>query len=106
MGASHGRTPLRHLVPNVTDHVIIAATLTIGAAILLETSLSFLGFGVQPPDTSLGVLINTYQASFTSRPWLFWWPGIFILGIALSVNFIGDGLRDAFDPRQNRNKDQ
>ena len=70
------------------------------AAILLESALSFLGFGVQAPDTSLGLLVSQYQNAFTTRPWLFWWPGMLILTIALCVNFIGDGLRDAFDPRQ------
>ena len=59
-----------------------------------------LGFGVTPPDSSLGLLISQYQNAFTTRPWLFWWPGMMILAIALSVNFLGDGLRDAFDPRQ------
>jgi peptide/nickel transport system permease protein len=54
------------------------------------------------PDVSLGSLISQYQDSFTTRPWLFWWPGLFIITIALSINFIGDGLRDAFDPRQRR----
>jgi peptide/nickel transport system permease protein len=54
---------------------------------------------------SLGSLISDYQSAFTARPWLFWFPGMFILAIALCVNFIGDGLRDAFDPRQNRNGD-
>ncbi|XNQ43253.1 ABC transporter permease [Georgenia phoenicis] len=105
VGTSPWRIIVKHILPNTLGTIIVSATLSIAAAILLETSLSFLGFGVDAPDTSLGVLISTYQASFTSRPWLFWWPGIFILGIALSVNFIGDGLRDAFDPRQNRNKD-
>jgi peptide/nickel transport system permease protein len=71
-------------------------------AILLETALSYLGFGVVPPDVSLGRLISDYQESFTTRPWLFWYPGIFIVTIALCINFIGDGLRDAFDPRQRR----
>jgi peptide/nickel transport system permease protein len=71
-------------------------------AILLETALSYLGFGVLPPDVSLGLLISQYQESFTTRPWLFWYPGIFIVTIALCINFIGDGLRDAFDPRQRR----
>jgi peptide/nickel transport system permease protein len=105
VGTSPARIIVKHILPNTLGTIIVSATLSIAAAILLETSLSFLGFGVDPPDTSLGVLISTYQNSFTSRPWLFWWPGIFILAIALSVNFIGDGLRDAFDPRQNRNKD-
>jgi len=99
MGASHGRTLLRHLVPNVTDHVIIAATLTFGAAILTETSLSFLGFGVQPPDTSLGLLVSTAQSALITRPWLFYFPGLLILLLVLIVNYLGDGLRDAFNPR-------
>lgn len=81
---------------------MVAVTLLLSSAILLETALSYLGFGVVPPDVSLGLLINEYQDSFTTRPWLFWYPGFFIVSIALSVNFVGDGLRDAFDPRQRR----
>lgn len=99
MGASHARTLLRHLVPNVTDHVIIAATLTFGAAILAETSLSFLGFGVQPPDTSLGLLVGTSQSALLTRPWLFYFPGLLILLLVLIVNYLGEGLRDVFNPR-------
>ncbi len=71
-------------------------------AILLESALSYLGFGVQSPDTSLGKIVSDNQAAFSTRPWLFWWPGVFIIAIALCVNFIGDGLRDAFDPRQKK----
>jgi ABC-type dipeptide/oligopeptide/nickel transport system permease subunit len=102
MGASPLRIIVRHILPNTISTIIVSATLTIAAAILLETALSFLGFGVQRPDTSLGLLISEYQTAFATRPWLFWFPGLFIIGIALSVNFIGDGLRDAFDPRQNK----
>lgn len=90
----------RHILPNALGTIVVNSTLLISGAILVETAISFLGFGVRPPDTSLGLLIQTYQATLTTRPWLFWWPGIFILTIALCVNFIGDGLRDAFDPRQ------
>ena len=61
-----------------------------------------LGLGVKRPDTSLGLLVSDFQRSFQTRPWLFWFPGLFIIVIALSINFIGDGLRDAFDPRQTR----
>lgn len=100
MGASGWRVIIKHLIPNAIGTVLVNATLAIAAAVLLETSLSFLGFGVKAPQSSLGLLISDYQNSFTTRPWLFWWPGIMILLIALSVNFIGDGLRDAFDPRQ------
>jgi peptide/nickel transport system permease protein len=57
---------------------------------------------VQSPDTSLGKIVSDNQAAFSTRPWIFWWPGIFIIAIALCVNFIGDGLRDAFDPRQKK----
>ena len=102
MGASPLRIITRHILPNIISTIIVNATLTIAAAILLETALSFLGFGVQAPDTSLGKLISEYQTAFATRPWLFWFPGLMIIGIALSVNFVGDGLRDAFDPRQNK----
>jgi ABC-type dipeptide/oligopeptide/nickel transport system permease subunit len=102
MGASNSRIMFKHLLPNTMGTIIVSATLTIAAAILLETALSFLGLGVQSPDTSLGKMISDYQESFQTRPWLFWWPGLFIVAIALSVNFIGDGLRDAFDPKQTR----
>jgi ABC-type dipeptide/oligopeptide/nickel transport system permease subunit len=102
MGAKSGRIIFRHILPNTLGVIIVSATLAIASAILLETALSFLGFGVRPPDTSLGLLISDYQSAFGTRPWLFWWPGLFIVSIALAVNFIGDGLRDAFDPRQTR----
>lgn len=100
MGAKPGRIIMRHLLPNTIGVIVVNATFAIAGAVLLETSLSFLGFGVKAPDSSLGLLISDYQNAFTTRPWLFWWPGMLILAIALSVNFLGDGLRDAFDPRQ------
>ncbi len=102
MGASSGRIIFRHILPNVLGVIIVSATLAIASAILLETAISYLGFGVKPPETSLGALISEYQDAFLTRPWLFWWPGLFIIAIALAVNFIGDGLRDAYDPRQQR----
>jgi ABC-type dipeptide/oligopeptide/nickel transport system permease subunit len=101
-GASTRRIIFKHILPNSIGVIVVAVTLLLSSAILLETALSYLGFGVVPPDVSLGLLINEYQDSFTTRPWLFWYPGFFIVSIALSVNFIGDGLRDAFDPRQRR----
>lgn len=104
VGTSGPRIVVKHILPNSVGVIIVSGTLAIASAILLETSLSFLGFGVRAPDVSLGSLISNYQSAFATRPWLFWWPGLFILTIALSVNFIGDGLRDAFDPRQNRSK--
>ena len=80
----------------------MTVSLIMAGAILLESALSYIGFGVVAPDVSLGLLISQYQDSFTSRPWLFWYPGVIIVSVTLSVNFIGDGLRDAFDPRQRR----
>ena len=82
--------------------LIVNVTLTMSAAILTETALSYLGVGVKAPDTSLGLLISQNQEAFATRPWLFWFPGLFIVLICLSINFIGDGLRDAFDPRQKK----
>jgi len=102
IGTRPWRIIYKHILPNTVGVIIVTATLAIAAGILLETALSFLGLGVQAPDVSLGSLISVYQTAMVSRPWLFWWPGIFIVTIALSVNFIGDGLRDAFDPRQQR----
>jgi peptide/nickel transport system permease protein len=101
-GATNRRIIFKHILPNAVGIIIVSVTLLMSSAILLETALSFLGFGVVPPDVSLGWLISEYQDSFTTRPWLFWYPGIFIVTIALCINFIGDGLRDAFDPRQRR----
>jgi peptide/nickel transport system permease protein len=101
-GATNKRIIFKHILPNAIGVIIVAVTLLFSSAILLETALSYIGFGVVPPDVSLGLLISQYQDSFTTRPWLFWYPGFFIISIALSMNFIGDGLRDAFDPRQRR----
>lgn len=101
-GASTSRIIFKHMLPNAIGVIIVSVTLLMSSAILLETALSYLGFGIQPPNVSLGQMINNYQGSFNTRPWLFWWPGLFIILIALCVNFIGDGLRDAFDPRQKK----
>jgi len=101
-GASPARIIFRHILPNAVGVIIVNTTLLMSAAILLETALSYLGFGIQAPDISLGQIISEYKEAFRTRPWLFWWPGLFIVVIALCVNFIGDGLRDAFDPRQKR----
>jgi glutathione transport system permease protein len=105
IGTRPMRIIFRHIMPNAIGVIVVSATLTVASAVLLETALSFLGFGVQRPDTSLGLLVSEYRSAMLTRPWLFWWPGVFIIAIALSVNFIGDGLRDAFDPRQNRVRD-
>ncbi len=102
MGATPRRIIVRHLLPNAAGPIIVNATIYLSVSILAETALSFLGFGVQPPDTSLGLLISQNQTAVDTRPWLFYFPGLFIILIALTVNFIGDGLRDALDPQQNR----
>ena len=102
LGASDRRIIFRHILPNVVGSIIVNATLVVAAAILLETALSYLGLGVKSPDTSLGLIISENQSAFQTRPWLFWIPGLLIVSIALCINFIGDGLRDAFDPRQTR----
>ena len=101
-GASSMRIIFKHILPNAIGVIIVSTTLLMSAAILLETALSYLGFGITRPEISLGQLISEYQGAFSTRPWLFWWPGLFIVIIALTINFIGDGLRDAFDPRQKR----
>ncbi|GAA1288021.1 ABC transporter permease [Pseudonocardia aurantiaca] len=102
LGASDARIIFRHLVPNALGSIIVNATILVATAILLETSLSYLGFGVRVPDTSLGILVSEAQTALTTRPWLFYFPGLFIILIALTINFIGDGLRDALDPQQTK----
>jgi ABC-type dipeptide/oligopeptide/nickel transport system permease subunit len=102
LGASDARIIFRHLVPNALGAIIVNATVLVALAILLETALSYLGFGVRSPDTSLGILVSEAQTALTTRPWLFYFPGLFIIVIALTINFIGDGLRDALDPQQTK----
>lgn len=101
-GASNVRIIFKHILPNAVGTIIVNVTLLMSSAILLETGLSYLGLGVKAPDVSLGSLISTNQEAFSTRPWLFWFPGLFIVAICLCINFIGDGLRDAFDPRQKK----
>ncbi|WP_152552031.1 ABC transporter permease [Actinokineospora spheciospongiae] len=92
----------RHLVPNMVGTITVNTTLAVATAVLSEAALSFIGLGVQSPDTSLGLIINENYSQITNRPWLFWGPFVIIVLISLAVNFIGDGLRDAFDPRQTK----
>ncbi|WP_028472068.1 ABC transporter permease [Nocardioides alkalitolerans] len=101
-GASDLRIIVKHMIPNAMGVIIVNTTLLMSAAVILEASLSYLGFGIQSPDVSLGKMVADYESAFRTRPWLFWWPGFFVIVIALSVNFIGDGVRDAFDPRQKK----
>lgn len=101
-GASDARIIFKHILPNAVGVIIVSSTLLIASAILLEAALSFLGYGIKSPDSSLGLLIGQNQSAFATRPWLFWWPASFIVLLALCVNFVGDGLREAFDPRSRR----
>ncbi|MGH9178717.1 MAG: ABC transporter permease [Acidimicrobiales bacterium] len=102
LGASDARIILRHLVPNALGPIIVNATLLVGVAIITETALSFLGFGIAPPDTSLGKLVAEGAPAARTRWWLFYLPGLYLLLISLCINFVGDGLRDALDPRDTR----
>ena len=98
MGIPARKIVFRHLIPNVASILIIDATLNVGGTILAETGLSFLGFGIQPPDVSLGSLIADGTASALTYPWLFMFAGAALVLTVLAVSFVGDGLRDAFDP--------
>jgi peptide/nickel transport system permease protein len=101
-GAGDFRIILRHMLPNALGPIIVNATLIVAAAILVEAALSFLGFGVSPPNPALGVLISEGNSSGLKFWWLVTFPGLVIVLIALCINFIGDGLRDALDPTQRR----
>lgn len=92
------RIIIRHILPNISSLLIVDATINVATAILSETVLSYFGFGIQEPDTSLGTLISDGQASATIFPWIFLSPATVLVVMILSVNAIGDGLRDAFDP--------
>lgn len=98
MGVSGTRIIVRHVLPNVASLLIIDTTLNVGTAILAETGLSFLGFGIQPPDVSLGTLIADGTGSATTFPWVFLFPAGVLVAIILCANLVGDGLRDALDP--------
>ncbi len=101
-GASDIRIILRHILPNCVGPIVVNMTLVVAAAILTEAALSFLGFGIQPPQAALGKLIADGQGEGTHLWWLVTFPGLAIVAIALCVNFVGDGLRDALDPTQRR----
>jgi peptide/nickel transport system permease protein len=102
MGGSTMRIVFRHILPNTVDVIIVNATLSVALAVLTEAAISFFGLGVQSPDTSLGLLINQNRNELNLHPWLFFIPFAFIIMVSLSINFMGDGLRDALDPRQRR----
>ncbi|WP_054811568.1 ABC transporter permease [Nocardia arizonensis] len=102
MGAPTHKVILTHIVPNIASILIIDTTLAVGAAIMAETGLSYLGFGVQPPDVSLGSLIAAGTRSAWTYPWLFMFSGGALIITVVCANLVGDGLRDAFDPSAER----
>ena len=102
LGLRKRRIILRHLIPNVLGPVIVYTTLTVPSVMLLEAFLSFLGFGVQPPMSSWGTLINDGAKSMEEYPWLLVFPGLAFSLTLFSLNFLGDGLRDALDPKAAR----
>jgi peptide/nickel transport system permease protein len=93
------RIALRHVLPNIVPALVVQATLAIAAAVIAEASLSFLGLGQQPPAPSWGSMLNTAKNYVDNAPWMAVWPGVSIFALVLSFNLVGDGLRDALDPR-------
>ncbi len=102
LGATNRRIIVRHMLPNAIGPIIVNATLTVALSIIFESTLSFLGLGVQPPAVSLGLLVNQGQDSATTEWWLFVFPVVFLIVLILSIFLIGDGLREAFDPKKSR----
>lgn len=99
LGAGSGRIILQHILPNTLAPIIVAATLGVAQAILQEAYISFLGVGVQPPTATWGNMLDGSREYLEQAPWLWFFPGLMIVLTVLSINFVGDGLRDAFDPR-------
>ena len=99
VGNPHRRIVLRHILPNIVAPIMVQATLAIAAAIIAEASLSFLGLGQQPPAPSWGSMLNTAKNFLSQAPWMAMWPGAAIFCVVLAFNLLGDGLRDALDPR-------
>jgi peptide/nickel transport system permease protein len=102
LGASDTRIIVRHILPNIMPPLIVQATITIATAIIAEASLSFLGLGLQPPNPSWGSMLNTAKNFMTQAPWMSIFPGSAIFLAVLGFNLLGDGLRDALDPRQEK----
>jgi ABC-type dipeptide/oligopeptide/nickel transport system permease subunit len=102
LGATNRRIIVKHMLPNAIGPIIVNATLTVALSIILESTLSFLGLGVQPPNVSLGLLVAQGQDSATTEWWLFVFPVALLIVLILSIFLIGDGLREAFDPKKSR----
>jgi peptide/nickel transport system permease protein len=99
LGCSARRIATRHIVPNMLPPIFIQSSITVAAAIIAEASLSFLGLGQQPPAPSWGSMLNTAQRYLSQAPWMALYPGLMIFVIVMALNVLGDGLRDALDPR-------
>jgi peptide/nickel transport system permease protein len=99
LGMSNGRIIARHMIPNSLAPIIVNATLGLGTVIIIESALSFLGFGVQPPTATWGNMLNEYQHDMWTQPAKVFYPGLAIFVVTLAFNYVGDGLRDALDPR-------
>jgi peptide/nickel transport system permease protein len=99
LGNPPWRIAFSHILPNILPALLVQATLSIAAAIIAEAALSFLGLGQQPPAPSWGSMLNVAQRFLTNAPWMAVWPGLAIFLVVLSFNLVGDGLRDALDPR-------
>jgi peptide/nickel transport system permease protein len=102
LGATNKRIIVKHMLPNAVGPIIVNATLTVALSIIFESTLSFLGLGVQPPNVSLGLLVDQGQDSATTEWWLFVFPVVFLIVLILSIFLIGDGLREAFDPKKSQ----
>ncbi|KAA3515325.1 ABC transporter permease [Agrobacterium rosae] len=101
IGLGHGDIMLRYILPNIVPPIIVQATLTVATAIIAEASLSFLGLGQQAPAPSWGSMLNVAKNFLTQAPWMAMWPGAAIFSVVIGFNLLGDGLRDALDPREN-----
>jgi peptide/nickel transport system permease protein len=104
LGLSDGRIIFRHMIPNAIAPVLVSATIAVASAVLTESALSYLGFGVQPPDASWGNILSDGRTFLFDAPWLFAIPGVAILVVVLSFNLVGEGLRDALNPRLRRGR--
>jgi peptide/nickel transport system permease protein len=102
VGMGGWRIAWRHVLPNASGPIIVAATLRIAEAIILESTLSFIGLGIQPPHASLGSMLQKGLTRLLDAPWMVWFPGLLIALTVLAFNFVGDGIRDALDPQQFR----
>ena len=100
LGATPIRIMIRHMLPPAMAPIIVAATLGVADSVVVEAALSFLGFGISQPEASLGNMLTEANTYFFRNPWLVVWPGVVLIAVVMSASFLGDGLRDALDPRQ------